>query len=197
MGWTTEDGLHEGYLVPQFVDGQRAAGVTGGGIPDDQVASGPEAQAADGTWSYPTRPAGEVTGWVICCDCRLSDAFRFTTWVGPVFTRVPSKALEDPKARRVYATDDDVVFVSDREDVHEVAYDLWRSEHAFGADALGEVEAAAQAAAAAKERLDVAVAIARASGETWEAIGRAAGMARQSAQGRWGPSTDAGSAGDR
>ena len=54
MGWTTEDGLHEGYLVPQFVDGQRAVGVTGGGIPDDQVASGPEAQAPDGTWSYPT-----------------------------------------------------------------------------------------------------------------------------------------------
>ena len=196
MGWTTEDGLHEGYLVPQFVDGQRAVGVTGGGIPDDQVASGPEVQAADGSWSYPTRPAGEVTGWVVCCDCRVHDSFRYTTWVGPVFTRVPSKALEDPKARRVYATDEDVVFVSDREDVHEVAYDLWRSEHAFGADALGEVEAAARAAAAAKERLDAAVAIARASGETWEAIGRAAGMAKQSAQGRWGQA-NAGSAGDR
>lgn len=196
MGWTTEDGLHEGYLVPQFVDGQRALGVTGGGIPDDRVASGPEVQAADGSWSYPTRPAGEVTGWVVCCDCRIHDSFRYTTWVGPVFTRVPSKALEDPKARRVYATDDDVVFVSDREDVHEVAYDLWRSEHAFGADALGEVEAAARAAASAKERLDSAVAIARASGETWEAIGRAAGMAKQSAQGRWGQA-NAGSAGDR
>lgn len=196
MGWTTEDGLHEGYLVPQFVDGQRAVGVTGGGIPDDQVASGPEAQAADGSWSYPTRPAGEVTGWVVCCDCRIHDSFRYTTWVGPVFTRVPSKALEDPKALRVYATDEDVVFVSDREDVHEVAYDLWRSEHAFGADALGEVEAAARAAASAKERLDSAVAIARASGETWEAIGRAAGMAKQSAQGRWGQA-NAGSAGDR
>jgi hypothetical protein len=29
---------------------------------NDHVASGPEAQAEDGTWSYPTRPAGEVTG---------------------------------------------------------------------------------------------------------------------------------------
>jgi len=199
MGWTTEDGLHEGYLVPQFVDGQRAVGVLGGGIPDDRVASGPEVQAADGSWAYPSRPAGEVTGWVICCDCRLpGSSFRYTTWVGPVFTRVPSKALEDPKALRVYATDEDVVFVSDREDVHEVAHDLWRSEHAFGADALGEVEAAAQAAAAAKERLDAAVAIARASGASWEAIGRAAGMAKQSAQGRWGQSsTSAGSAADR
>lgn len=93
-------------------------------------------------------------------------------------------------------TDEDVVFVSDREDVHEVAHDLWRSEHAFGAGALGEVEAAAQAAAAAKDRLDAAVAIAIASGETWEAIGPAAGMARQSAQGRWGTSTDVESAGD-
>lgn len=47
---------------------------------------------------------------MICCDCRVHDSFRYTTWVGPVFTRVPSKALEDPKALRVYATDEDVVF---------------------------------------------------------------------------------------
>lgn len=196
MGWTTEDGLHEGYLVPQFVDGQRAAGVTGGGIPDDRVASGPEVQATDGSWSYPSRPGGEVTGWVVCCDCRLSDSFRYSTWIGPVFTRAPSKALEDLKALRVYATDEDVVFVSDREDVDEVAYDLWRSEHAFVADALVEVQAAARAATAAKERLDSAVALASASGATWEAIGCAAGMAKQSGQGRWGQPS-AGSAGDR
>lgn len=122
VGWTTEDGLHESYLVPQFVDGQRAAGVTGGAIPDDRVASGPEVQATDGSWSYPSRPAGEVTGWVVCCECRLSDSFRYSTLIGPVFTRAPSKAVEDLTALRVYATDEDVVFVADREDVDEVAY---------------------------------------------------------------------------
>jgi len=95
---------------------------------------------------------------------------RYTTWVGPVFTRVPSKALEDPKALRVYAADEDVVFASDREDVHEVAHDLWRSEHAFGADALGEVEAAAQAAAAAKA--------ARCRGRDRHSVGRDVGHDR-------------------
>lgn len=177
--------MHEGYVVPQFVDGQRAVGVTGGGIPADQVASGSEVQGPDGSWSYPTRSAGEVTGWVVCCDCRAPDSYTYTTWVGPVFTRVPSKALADPKSLKVYAVDEDVVYVSDGDDVAEVAHDLWRSEHAFGADALGEVEAAAEAAALAKERLDTAVALARHSGESWAAIGRAAGMARQSAQERW------------
>ncbi len=185
MGWVTEDGMHEGYVVPQFVDGQRAAGVTGGGIPADQVASGSEVQGPDGSWSYPARSAGEVTGWVICCDCSRPGSVSYTTWVGPVFTRVPSKALEDPRALKVYAVDEDVAFVDERDDVAEVAHDLWRSEHGFGADALGEVESAANAAREAKERLDTAVALARHSGESWAAIGRAAGMARQSAQERW------------
>ncbi len=37
---------------------------------------------------------------MVSCDCRVHDSFRYTTWVGPVFTRVPSKALEDPKVRQ-------------------------------------------------------------------------------------------------
>ena len=43
----------------------------------------------------------------------------------------------------------------------------------------------AGAAAAAKERLGAAVALARHSGASWADIGRSAGMARQSAQQRW------------
>lgn len=63
--------------------------------------------------------------------------------------------------------------------------DLWRSEHGFSMDALVEVKAAAGAAASVKERLDAAVTLARHSGASWADIGRAAGMARQSAQERW------------
>lgn len=185
MGFVTEDGRHEGYLVPQFLDGQRGAGTTGGDIADDRVAIGTEMQAADGTWTTPTRPAGEVTGWVICCDCHLDDSFRYTTWTGPVFTRVPSKALESLAERRIYAPDAEVAYVGDREDVEQAVVDLWRSEHAFSMDALVEVEAAARAAAEAKLRLDAAVGLARHGGASWADIGRSAGMTRQSAQERW------------
>lgn len=186
MGYVSEDGLHEGYLVPQFDDGQRGRGVTGSGIPVDRVVVGDAALDAHGELVYPTRPAGEATGWVVCCDCATSASFGpIRTWTGPVLTRVPSQTLENPKDLKIFAADHDVAFVPDREDVEQVAIDLWRSEHSFGMDALTEVEAAARAAVSAKERLDVAVAIARHSDASWTQIGRAAGMARQSAQERW------------
>jgi hypothetical protein len=51
---------------------------------------------------------------------------------------------------------------------------------------LGDVAQAAQAAGEAGRRLDEAVAAARAAGASWADIGKRAGMARQSAQQRWG-----------
>lgn len=53
------------YLVPQFGDGQREYAVTGGGIAHDQVVIGDAVQDAEGNLVYPTRPAGEVVGWVV------------------------------------------------------------------------------------------------------------------------------------
>ncbi len=169
-----------------FGDGQRGRRVTGGSVPHDDVVVGDEVQRADGSWTWPTRPAGEVTGWVVCCDCYSNTPFGpASSWIGPVFTRVPSKTLENLAARRVFAADDEVAYACEREDVQDAAVGLWRSEHAFGIDALTEVGAAAAAAAQAKLRLDAAVALARHSGASWADIGRAAGMARQSAQERW------------
>jgi len=196
MGWLSDDGRHEGYLAPMFGDGQRGRLTSGGLIPQDEVVVGVEVQDEDGAWTWPTRPAGEVTGWVVCCDCYSNTSLGPpSTWVGPVFTRVPSTRLEHLTARRIFAPDDEIVYVSEREDVHDAAVELWRSEHAFGVDALTEVQAAAGAAAQAKLRLDAAVALARHSGASWADIGRAAGMTRQSAQERWrgiDPPADAG-----
>jgi len=177
-----EDGRHEGHLAPMFGDGQRGRRVTGGSVSHDDVVVGDVVQRADGSWTWPTRPAGEVTGWMVCCDCYSNTPFGpASSWIGPVFTRVPSKTLEHLAARRIFAADDVVAYACEREDVHDAAVALWRSEHAFGTDALTEVGAAAQA----KLRLDAAVALARHSGASWADIGRAAGMARQSAQERW------------
>ncbi len=186
MGWLTDDGRHEGYLAPLFGDGQRGRLTSVGSIPQDEVVVGAEVQGEDGSWRWPTRPAGEVTCWVVCCDCYRNAPFAPAgTWVGPVFTRVPSTTLENLGARRIFAADDDVAYVSERDDVQHAAVELWRSEHAFGIDALTEVEAATEAAAQAKLRLDAAVALARHSRTSWAAIGSAAGMTRQSAQERW------------
>ena len=182
----TEDGLHEGYLVPLFLDGQRGHGVTGGTIPHDRVVIGDEFQAEDGTWSYPTRPAAEVTGWAISCDCNTSTSRTPTSWTGPVFTRVPSPSLESIRELRIFAADVDVPHVGERIEVEEFARELWRSEHAFAVDAIAELEAAAKGSAQARLRLDAAAALARHSGASWAVIGRATGMARQSAQERWG-----------
>jgi len=186
VGWLTEDGRHEGYLAPMFGDGQRGRGITGGSVPHDEVVVGDQGQREDGSWTWPTRPAGEVTGWVVCCDCYSNTSFGPAgSWVGPVFTRVPSKTQEDLAARRIFAADDEVAYVGERDEVRDAAVALLRSEHAFGVDALAEVEAAAAAAAQAKLRLDAAVALARHLGASWADIGRSAGMARQSAQERW------------
>lgn len=187
MGWISDDNLHEGYLAALFEDGQRGAGVTGGGIPADRIAIGTAVQRPDGSWEYPTRPAGEVTAWVICCNCSSPSSLRrIRTWTGPVFARVPSQALESIAAGRIFAVDADVADVAERDDVETAARNLWTSEHVFATDALGEIEAASGALTAAKSRLDVAVLLARGAGASWEAVGRAAGMTRQAAHGRWG-----------
>jgi hypothetical protein len=185
MGYLTEDGRHEGYLVPVFVDGARGTGTTGGDIGEDRVVSGPLTRPDGGDWTYPTRPASEVTGWVVCCDCTPADSRRGITWVGPVFDRVASRELEDLTQRRLYAPDTEVAYVADRPEVEHAVIELWRSEHTVSAMALADVEAEAITAAQAKRRLDTSVALARHHGATWAEIGRATGMSGQSAQGRW------------
>ena len=183
MGWISDDASHQGYLLPHFLDGQRGAGVTGGDIPADQVAVGEGTIDGAGDLDYRTRPAAEVVGWVVCCDCSAGRAT--TTWTGPTFARVPSPSLESMRARRIFAADEEVPYLAERPEVEDAARELWRVEHVFGTDAVGEVQAAAVGAARAELRLETAVALARHSGASWETIGRAAGMTRQSAHERW------------
>ena len=133
----------------------------------------------------PTRPASQVTGWAVCCDCWTGNPFQPTTWTGPVFTRVSSPDLEDLAGRRLYAPDDEVAYVAERIDVEEAVIAWWRTEPVVGAESLVEIETGAIAAARARDRLDAGVAAARRSGASWSDIGSAAGMNGQSAQERW------------
>lgn len=186
MGLVSEDGLHEAWLAPVFHDGQRGYGVSGGTIPGDRVAVGPEVEGRDGMWAYPSRPAGEVTGWVVVCECSIgASPATMSEWLGPLFTRVPSTALENLEKRRIFAADQDVPEVFSRPDVEDGVAEVWRSEHVFLAGTLQDVTAAADAVSAARRRLDAAVGMARHGGASWADIGRSTGMTRQSAQERW------------
>lgn len=196
MSWTTDDGLHEGYLASEFADGQRSIGVSGGGIPDDHVIVNAEYPGGGAEPRYETRPAAEVIGWRITCDCRrpvnrigygpggelLPEADR---WVSDLLLRVPSKALEDLEAGKIYAADADVIDVGDREDVEAAVLDRWESEHMQASAAVTRIRAARAQTAAAERDLEAAVAEARSHCVSWETIGRAAGITRQSAHARW------------
>ena len=41
VGWITDDGLQENYVVPEFGDSRRGLGIIGGGVPGDEVIGRP------------------------------------------------------------------------------------------------------------------------------------------------------------
>lgn len=190
MGWVTEDGLHEGWMAAEFADGTIAAGISGGGVPDDQIIIEQQWDEQTRSWRYTTRPAAEVIGWRIRCDCRYEFGNRglipeAERWRSDLLPRVPSNALEDIAEGGIYAADEDIPGVTTREDVDTLVQDRWWREHAGGQEALARVQHARKQFAAIEQELANAVAIARAAGASWDAIGRAVGISRQSAHERW------------
>lgn len=181
MGWISNDSLHEGYLDAVLVGGATIAGTHGRGplvsTYDD-----------DGTFvDYAQRSDDEVVGWRLRCDCYIEDHTEpGNRWAGPYFQRVATAALEDLGNGRIFVRSADrATDVADREDVEDVVRARWLSEHVSPLEALDTISTSRADIAAATQRLDQAVTYARAAGQTWEAIGLAAGMTRQSAQERW------------
>ncbi len=190
MAWTTDDRRHEGYVVPEFGNGQRGSGITVAGMPPDQIIVSLEYDGGHGHASRDiravVRPAGDVVGWRVCCRC--GDDGDGPRWhAADLLTRMSSPALEDVARGRIYSPDGEVPHVPYRDDVEIVARAIWW-RHASGAAALDTIEEARRTIETAQERLGAAVAEARANGISWQAIGRAAGVTRQSAHARWGGS---------
>ena len=185
MGFLTNDGLHEGYVVPQFADGELAIGSSVGTVPADQVVSGQPFENVDGRWVWPTRPASEVAGWVVCCDCSTGYGSSRTTWTGPVIARVPLASEEDLPSLLLYANDDDVNDASSREDVESLVHRLWRAEHTNSHIALAAVRAASNEVETAQDRLSSAIANARSAGAGWAEVSVAARMSEKTAEERW------------
>lgn len=178
MARSSESAAHEGYLEYVFTDG--CAGSEWG---DDGVAVSID---ADGrpipVERRVSRPPAEVIGWRVACDC----PGRKRGWASELWIRVPSRALEDLSAHRIHATDEETWTVDDRDDVHAAVEHQWHTEHAEPFAVLDEIREAQADLARATTRLDDAVCAARRIGTSWEAIGQAAGVSRQSAHQRWG-----------
>jgi hypothetical protein len=188
MGWTYEsetighDEWHEGYLVPEFEDGDRGIGTSGSGIPPGHIA----VERRDDN-SFRTRPAGEVIGWRVLCDCYLyPNSGRTKVWASEqLWTRVPSALQHDPTKFRIYAADQDVDDVGDTGETANAVVALWHREHIDDIDAAGAIKGAVAAVRAAEEDLDNAVLKARQAGLSWARIGDAANMSSQGAHERW------------
>lgn len=191
MSWADDDGVHEGYVLPEFIDGRRGNGTWSGSVPDDHVILDVEYVGEPGAITqerYTTRPAAEVVGWRVMCDCRANtrSSAITNTWTSDLIVRVPSKSLDDETLGRLFVPDEDMIGVDDT--YFEMFTAIWRREHVDGESALNAITQARRAVTAAERDLDDAVEEARSAGESWEAIGRAAGITRQSAHSRWAPS---------
>jgi len=201
MGWeycsTGEQGSewHEGYMVAEFEDGLRALGISGAGIPPghlavDQYGDGTFGQDAvrrhGGDAAFLTRPAGDVIGWRVFCNCYAAgDSMPTKRWFSQqLWTRVPSPVRHDPNAFRIYAADDDILDVVSG-DVYTAGHAVWSSEHINDIDAEADIRAAVAAIRSGEEQLDEAVLQARAKQLSWAKIGAAAQMSAQAAHERW------------
>ncbi|GAB3930634.1 hypothetical protein GCM10011575_47480 [Microlunatus endophyticus] len=192
MGYIDDEGLHEARLAPEFLDGARGIGTMSGKVPNDHVIVDAQYVGEPGSPSaetrYASRPAAEVIGWRVVCECSTPTSYgAVSNWVSDLLVRVPTAALEDLAAGRIYATDDQTAGWLDdsREDVADLAVKIWREQHLAIPTALGRLERARWSVESAQRALDAAAVDARTAGASWDAIGRAAGMTRQSAHQRW------------
>jgi hypothetical protein len=170
MGYMSEDGRHEGWDAAEFPDGWLSVGADPGGV----LTVAPASIARGSDTPVNVVDGRTAIGWRGVCTCG---------WLGPLFRRVPSPGQQDVARHQVHADPGPGAIVP--AELEGAIFAEWKAH--LPHETLAEVTAAAEDARKAEARLDDAVARARAASQTWEAIGRAAGMTRQSANQRWRP----------
>ncbi len=167
MSYATDDGKHEGAALAMFADG--ALGGTYG--PGKKVAVDEYADGTRAVHEADVRSEDDVVGWRGWCSCG---------WRSPrSFTRVLVPELED-RANKVVYEESPFAPMWLEDEIHAE----WKA-HIAPDVATTAVATAARTAANAARELDDAVVAARLAGASWDAIGRAAGITRQSAHERW------------
>ena len=177
MSWTTDDGLHEGYLLPELGDGQQGLAIVGGGVPLDQVIVGVEYDDVEPR--YDTRPAAEVVGWRVMCDCRSSFGSvellpEGERWRSQLLARAAFPAQANLARGRIFAADEDVTTVEDRDLVAVAVHTIWRTQHVAPLEAVREVERARTRLVVASSHLERALEAAVRAGVDEQTIGHAA-----------------------
>lgn len=180
MTWQSEDDRHEGYIATVLADGSTSSSSSKDGplvaVRDENgVLLAVEQQ----------RSEDEIVGWVLSCSCAPGeDGSPAERWTGQRWSRVATAAAQDAADGRIYAEPGSALDIDGRADVRDLAYLAWR-EHCGTARALQDIRAAKDAITTGERWLTNAVRLARTAGHTWDQIGQAAGVSRQSAHERW------------
>jgi hypothetical protein len=170
-------------VVPEFADG---GVVDGDAMVDFHTDRGSLSESPSQRRSLHAVPPlttspSDIVGWRIVCTCVGQASSR--AWRSALIARVPTPALSDLAAYRLFVCDEEVSRV---ENLHAEALEgMWREEHVLNPDVIATVLAARAALDSAVNALDVSVASARRAGATWESIAAAVGMTRDSARIRW------------
>lgn len=181
MGWLSDAGGHEGYVTVLGPDGRSADAYN-----SQLLFRRPDADArVKEAWARNEHPTDEAiyeavpwshfTGWRIECEC----GWRGTSW-----SRDETRPIDSDQPDHLYPGE--VELIDGGRPLEDVGHEEWEL-HVRPLERLEVVKVAADAAAAAREALDAAVLTAR-EGSTpasWEQIGQAVGITRQSAHDRW------------
>ncbi len=173
MRWTREGAHdHEGWVANVLADGRVSASVTGAGVivhelTADDVVAEREVRRYDGSDDVDVViPWDQVATWRVMCQCG---------WTGeqlPAYDNPTDRTRDCPEAL------EDSVFAP--------AWDAHVAPHV----ALHDVEQLSEQLRELEQRIADRVQLAKAGGASWTQVGRAAGLSKQGAQQRWGPSPD-------
>ncbi|WP_436535677.1 hypothetical protein [Actinoplanes sp. HUAS TT8] len=103
MSYISDDGHHQGWIAPVFLDGSLGISVTDAIV---TVGYGPDGAYLDPA-DQQERPDTEVTGWMMVCSKPAPyREWPALTWRGSLWSRVRTPAEQDLTARRVCLSDD-------------------------------------------------------------------------------------------
>jgi hypothetical protein len=179
MSRSTDDGRHEGWILHYFADGSSG----GGGRSHDETSVDYAPDGSPASTQDEFRHPGAVVAWQAICTNALDGGA--ICWRGPRWERVHTPEEADPDNNRGYTKDG---LAEDGDLVAENMYIDWE-EHPLPVDILQKITETTTAIAELEQQRSDHVAHARLLSQSWEAIGRAAGMTRQSAHERWSKTT--------
>lgn len=145
MSWEDGSGRHEGYVICVFADGTMGACWATGRVRVIRDRYNQPLTARRPGW----RPRAAIVGWRVGCDCVPAHAavdpfgdewnrVERQHWMADaVWSRVLDPRDEDLSAFRIFATSRGADKITERDDIHALAYSLW-AEHVATANGTAQ-----------------------------------------------------------